>query len=50
MTKVTWRMPDRYLKELKHIAADDLIPVNTLANNAIKDYLIKRGKKLPKEL
>lgn len=49
MVKVTWRIPDRYLKELRHIAADELKPVNTLANNALKDYLLKCGRKLPKE-
>jgi hypothetical protein len=41
-TKATWRIPDDMLVDLKHLAIDDRTSVNTLAVQAIKDYLSKR--------
>ena len=43
-TKVTWSILDYLLKEIKHLAIDDDVTPNILVEEALKDYLQKRGR------
>lgn len=43
--KFTWRIPRSTAIELRHLAVDDGISVNTLVVQVLKDYLHKRKSK-----
>jgi hypothetical protein len=43
-TKVTWSILDYLLKEIRHLAIDDDVTPNLLVEQALKDYLQKRGR------
>jgi len=43
-TKVTWSILDYLLKDIKHLAIDNDVTPNILVEEALKDYLQKRGR------
>jgi predicted HicB family RNase H-like nuclease len=43
--KVTFRLPEKMVKRLKHKAIDENIPINTLAIEAFTDFLEKESKR-----